>query len=921
MTTVDQKFALNLNNNNLVAQAGLINISVPKIEFSLVTVNVQEAPPPKAPSKRRSPHGKQPRGSTLSPHGLRTTGSTSDDALPRALIDGKEHSIIGPGPDGSFRIVFEKTRVAFELWLSPDIDQEDDLGEKQTKKTIAPRLPDSQRVITTKNRMEVILNHSVNGYKFAFHPPIPVQLNRDPRKRDAAGTPFPQGIPLVISRTDYGDEHFLLTNFSFGLRHSKSPPISKRSLEIEQKRDGKLIGKRTYFLDDPPKKLGDGSFGVVYQVREDSGGVASDVASPYAIKIFYNRQMMTKTGLIRVEPDTYNALVTDEAKKIKTVDEHSLPGLIDLLFQSMGKLEQTDAKANFLKILEKSEEMQNVSQGRFGREKLISREMRKALIGLPVNQNQVACVQTEFDTEKFRSSSMFDFLVARAKTMGGETVDNYSDYAIIMEYCNGTLEDILERHWELVFPGASMDNESESDARTKGAGEDLPVQETLVRATPVSRNGGENDVVTHGGPERIVSGYDLLRNLDFKDRIAVTYPFMEGLAKALQVLHATGNFHHDVKPGNVFIKKSLNDFVITLGDFSFVGSGVDEGTTEAVLKESIQTGSIHFRSPEQRNFNDAAYGIVRHGFCCKHPGKQYGEEGATWKDRDWVYVRILDPKFKNSPFGRDDIVVFPSDRKGLAYRIEKVHDGRRYRDVWLNVSIEEFVKLFPEETRTKVYLYKVPTVRSDLFGLGAVLFDLVTAGQSPERFYEALRSFDMPSTENQDMYSAKYIVERFEEYAGVTGKRDRAGIEPTLSHLFGFFDNEGDMAPPLLVEILIKLMGSNLPDSYFRTWQSGAVLPDILEGANKIAVPVTLALKDIEKISGGHIFGLAGQKSQMGYRNLLLNPGEAQEYLRQSMKPLRDDEPARKPEEVPKSGVKPRTFADWFRKVFGSQTT
>lgn len=883
MTSAGSKFAIHLSDNNVVGQAGLANINVRDIHFSLVTLLIDEVPKSKSRKLHSTQRTERTSSSTFLAQGAGVARTAPDRAVARTLIFDRDHTIIAPGTDDTFRLVFEKTRTAFELRLSKYSEGEKSEKQEQTKKSVAPQLPASPGADTPKDRQESILEHSVNGYKFSFYSPAPIQLHGPPDMGREAENPPLQGIPLTICRSGFGEEHFVLTNFSFEARPKEPRPISDRSLVIEQRRAGTLVGKRTYYLDDPPVKLGDGSFGVVYQVRQDSGEHVSHSATTYAIKIFYNRQMMTRTGLIRVEPETYNALAIDKNDQIMKVDEISLLSLIELLFRSVEKIDIQEARIKLLRILEKSEEMQNVSQGRFGREKLISQQMRQVLKDLPVNPNEISCVQTEFDTNRFRRSPMFEFLVRQAKEVGGETADNYSDYAIIMELCDETLEDILERHWKVDDPSTQLESGNNGGERAIRREEGINEPDLRACATLISADGEDGEVPVFEADGLTFSGYDLLANLNFRDRLAVTHPIVERLARALQLLHATGNFHHDIKPGNVFIKNTLNDFVISLGDFSFVGSGVDEGTTEAVLKESIQTGSIHFRSPEQRNFNDAAYGIVRHGKCCDNPGQEYQNQDTNWKDVDWVYVRILDPKFRSSPIARDDVVVFPSDRKGLAYRVEHIHDGSKYRDVWLNVSQEEFASLFPEEARTKVYLYKVPTVRSDLFGLGAVFFDLVTAGKSPERFYEALRPFDVPSKEHQQMYSSEYIMQRYAMYERFAGTMTGAEIEAALLNLFDFFRNGNDVAPSLLVEILVKLMGSNFPDSYYSLGKTDSALPGFPKGANDIAASVTLALSDIGRISEGTIFDLAKQKSETGHKNLLLNPSESQDYLRHSI--------------------------------------
>ena len=386
---------------------------------------------------------------------------------------------------------------------------------------------------------------------------------------------------------------------------------------------------------------------------------------------------------------------------------------------------------------------------------------------------------------------------------------------------------------------------------------------------------------------KTVTGYEMLQSIPFSHRLVVIYPLMEGLAGALQMLHASRNYHHDIKPGNVFLKTTRNDFSVALGDFSFVGSGVDEGTTEAVLRDSIQTGSLHFRSPEQRDFNDAAYGVVHHSECCKGPGPEYKDQDVS--EEGWAYVRIADPKFRDSTIGESDVVVFPADRSGTGYRIVRVCSVGNHRDVWLKVGAMEFKRLFPEVTKTKVFLYKVPTVRSDLFGLGAVFFDLLTGGKSAERFYEALRSVDVPFNPEEDerrpaveggrRWSSEDIVREFEEYRRSGGARVGTSVGPALLNMFQLFRREDDFAPARVVSIIVRLMGAYLDDSYWNTDPRKRSVPKHLLNIDAAALPISWALEDIKSLATSKVFDLHEGWLQKGMNNLLFRPQEAQEYL------------------------------------------
>jgi hypothetical protein len=54
-------------------------------------------------------------------------------------------------------------------------------------------------------------------------------------------------------------------------------------------------------------------------------------------------------------------------------------------------------------------------------------------------------------------------------------------------------------------------------------------------------------------------------------------------------------------------------------------------------------------------------------------------------------------------------------------------------------------RLNPDQ-RTQAVIYKNQGLRTDLFGFGAIVYDLLTCGKSPERFYNNLIADDVLRT-------------------------------------------------------------------------------------------------------------------------------------------------------------------------------
>ena len=856
---------------------GFVNIQTLNINFLRVNLVIAT---PKRHRKRKaaSPDnvGTQPRTSRLFPR---------QSNARQIVVDKKLHTIVFPENERDFHFVFKKTNASFK------ISAYDHSGPKRPEKAGATsRKPESK---------------SIDGYHFEFEEPILFPQENE-QSKDKGKTRPPrvvetvQCLPLKIFRERAGTERFLLTNFRPASlsEYTEQCPVRDRSLVISKYEGDEEVEKRTFYLEDPPRKLGDGSFGAVYLVR-NYGGDEDEPGERFAIKIFYNRQMMTRTGLIRIEPTTYNALATEES--ISQISETSMEKLTDVafdtlevtqrkLFESAKERPEITAKTwfsstrrninsvrnAFKAVLSKSEDMQNVAMNRFGREKRISRSIRLAFEGwVGPDVTAIPCVQTDYDTAQFRKSSMSEFLKRRAGSDHQSTMENLSDYAIIMELCDETVEDLLDRNWEIRREEQVHNDEpkhAESTAQAGSASDESIIYHVQPLSRELSLHGG-----SLGSDSRIVSGYDLLRRLKYSDRLVATFPIMQGLTEALIPLHLSGNLHHDIKPGNVFIRRTTERFLVTLGDFSFVGSGVDQGTTEAVLKDAIETGSIHFRSPEQRDFNEAAYGYVRHSLCCGDPGTLYEGIIDESERKDWVYIRILDPKFRTSPIGPGDVVVFPSDMRGFAYPVKRVHPAENHRDVWLHASVDEFAKLFSEETYTKVFLYKIPTVRSDLFGLGGVMFDLISGGDSPERFYEALRPFDLTGGPTETSKDARWLVQQYGQYQKYGKRSLRHSIEPGAVNLFQHFTNENDTAPKEIFEIIIRLMASNLPDSYYMIAEQ--TLDDesernatLLSSNGSFSRAIELALEDLRKIEKNERFDFVSHVDERTLDNLLFRP-------------------------------------------------
>lgn len=103
-----------------------------------------------------------------------------------------------------------------------------------------------------------------------------------------------------------------------------------------------------------------------------------------------------------------------------------------------------------------------------------------------------------------------------------------------------------------------------------------------------------------------------------------------------------------------------------------------------------------------------------------------------------------------------------------------------------------------EEAKTQVEFYKKQRYRTDLFGIGAVVFDMITIGRSPEKFYESIRKFETTSVED--------IVKRYDTLR----RGEIEGENPDLSEIPEPFRHDNDPTKRYpdndIVEFILKCM-------------------------------------------------------------------------------------------------------------------
>ena len=354
--------------------------------------------------------------------------------------------------------------------------------------------------------------------------------------------------------------------------------------------------------------------------------------------------------------------------------------------------------------------------------------------------------------------------------------------AIVMDFYPMSLKDLLERGWPMA----------------KAVGD---------KVAPNDEAGDAGVGRGAGGQFGDRSGYSLLRDLDFSKREACILPIAEDVAEALSILHRP-NFHHqDIKPANVLVRQ-LGDYLrVAVADLGFIDSGSRQ--VHGSIWQSRALGTRHYRSPEQTDFFDVCEVDI-------------SEDGGQYR------LTTHDPKFMDTFSEPGDLVVFSKFSTPRQWEIERIsfsdlRESRRFGTTKsstdehqnrTNVSSPRISillkplpkqKLEPDE-RTQITVNKKQTARTDLFGLGAIVYDMITCGKSPERFYDLLRAHDRPGESIERGLAQQYL--HF---------RNGGSTVPEIDAVFQSLriDSTADYPSSEIVKIILKCMMSRPKDSYY----------------------------------------------------------------------------------------------------------
>ena len=457
-----------------------------------------------------------------------------------------------------------------------------------------------------------------------------------------------------------------------------------------------------------PPKLGDGSYGMVFDAIGDAGNPG------YALKVMYS----------------HGSLTTEERERI--LDELRIG--VELPKTLNDVLEEDDVKAmpDYQKF-----------------ETIARNPKTRLVLPLAYSENFKLHIKPQRTQEASPSSSDAQF----------------TPYAYLMEKFKYSLKDLVE--------GATP------PVRDSDSGNQSTSNKLDVASRP---------------------GYRRLKEAKVIERERSAIPVLRHVAAGLQLLYAAGYRHEDIKPANVFYKQDGVDAIFRLGDLGFLRPrAADGGTTIVASPNSFGVGTRHYRSMEQIDFVDVAE--------CDLQADKDTEGRASLVTRD--------PKFIDTNIEVGDVGYLAKSSTRRRFLIDEMKKDEVTGVTNINISLtkspesneNEDGSFFRNDNNTQVFFVKRTTAKTDLFGLSAILFDIVTAGHSAERFYEKLRRLDTKGASVED------IMSKYETWkAGIV---DDAEIGTIFVAVNGG-EGRGDTVSADILRFILQSMMANARDSLFR---------------------------------------------------------------------------------------------------------
>ena len=584
--------------------------------------------------------------------------------------------------------------------------------------------------------------------------------------------------------------------------------MTKEDLSFEINEDQPDLVEKYYFVVDEqgePLKLGDGTFGVIYQVQRGN--------AYFAVKLLYDNESLQAKSISEMDTDQVILLLEEvlrdlgllESKKTKEISEivkryHPDPDQLAVELEGQN-IEQW--KEILIKLREKAK---STAIERFKRESKVTEIIRENRIRKGQQTEDIGgTVEVLGGTKHFKTSSAYKTL-KKSFVRSGITL---SDYALVMTKYNFSLKDLLEKgpgkkQYGIrrsilleIFKGTPPEFLTRFE-REKSKLEEQ-IDKRLGETTSYEEITGEHKKQLKEAIIEMV-GYELLKEMSFDERIRTALPFLHHITTGLMQLHEVEQpplFHLDVKPANIFVRPDrAQGLVCVLGDIGYIEPERIVVQSKVGTLDELPLGTLHYRSPEQKEYFDIA-----------------NVEVVIEEQR--VILNVPDPKFKGSFIETGDIIYFSKDRLRYPYPIEEIVPGSPGHPTRIYIAAHE--NMVNEGELTQVVLRKKQRHRTDLFGIGAIAFDLITCGMSSERFYENIRRFEF-SDDGMIPGDIDTIMEKYQRVVDGQAQAD----EPSLIQIFEPFKHHArsNYAPPEIVRLILKCMLYKANNTFFAPYAS-----------------------------------------------------------------------------------------------------
>lgn len=545
-----------------------------------------------------------------------------------------------------------------------------------------------------------------------------------------------------------------------------------------------------------PIKLGDGSYGVVFLVRCGEEDMAAKLYYSDLSRSSTNMAALTVTVIdrfskkfqLKPRSDKRVLALKELAQTFTTLMSLSELAVALRELESNDKLELSDEEYSF--ILEECQRTSDASDElRYLHERNSANTIRKKLRELGRGEAFTGVINIMAGTTEFRSSDAFKVLEKKFI----EAQIKVSNFAMVMPVYQFTLKDLLERRTgNFMIPTSAT-----KDVSGLAGSSTTHLQSVINRVFPsreklIEKINAMEDLSNNALKDKLIAdihelnGYDLLKMMGYRDRISTMLPYLLDISQGLMALHLANKFHYDMKPANIFVRLRGQKVESVIGDLGFfmVQEYQDQKTYNTSVRDSLPLGTRHYRSPEQKDYFD----------ICDVEIDENGD------------LIIRDPKFADTIIEVGDYVVFSKDSTREKYYIESIEKLSEWEKVKLLRKNPSSMPLQPDP-RTQAVFFKQQKLRTDLFGFGAIVFDMLTGGKSPERFYDKIRAFDKSNESVARIMDSYHQVSTYQ----VT--------EPGLIHVFSDFkiDEQAVYAPNEIVELVLKCMLYKAEGTFYRT--------------------------------------------------------------------------------------------------------